>query len=215
MNIGRLSIASAMGAALLLAISGEAFAGPEGYCDAFARDIANRKARTTAGNALTGTSLGAILGLTDAAASTGDDATAGAGSAAANNKWRRAYIAAYDDCMYQYEDEKVAAVAKPSDEQVTNEQPADEQAMDVQTTDDQAPDDQATNDQATNDQATDEQPVEQIEEPVEEPAKKPAKAKAKGKPQPGTQAWNNSCDKRYRSFNPKTGMYMSLSGKMA
>ena len=126
---------SGVRAAISRRTTGDAFAGPEGYCHAFARDIANRKAHTTAGNALTDTSLGVIPGLTDAAASTGDDAATGAESAAANNKWRRAYIAAYDDCMYQYEDEKVAAVAKPSDEQLTNEQPPDEQAMDVQTTD--------------------------------------------------------------------------------
>ncbi|MBL8908525.1 MAG: BA14K family protein, partial [Rhizobiales bacterium] len=36
---------------------------------------------------------------------------------------------------------------------------------------------------------------------------------AKGKPEPGTQAWNDACDRRYRSFNPKTGNYRSLSGK--
>jgi len=196
MNIGRLSIASAIGAALLLAISGEAFAGPEGYCDAYSRDAANRKARTTAGNVLTGTALGSVSAAsTGVALESGETELASGGTAlsgaSANSKWRKAYINAYDDCMFQYGGEKVTALAAPSE--------------------DQASDDQATDDQASNDQ-----PAEQVEEQVEEPVKKPAakaKAKAKGKPEPGTQAWNNACDRRYRSFNPKTGNYKSLSGK--
>ena len=75
-------------------------------------------------------------------------------------------------------------------------------------------------DQPADEQATEEVVIEssRFEEPVEEPVKKPAKAakakaKAKGKLEPGTQAWNNACDQRYRSFNPKTGIYKSLSGK--
>ena len=46
----------------------------------------------------------------------------------------------------------------------------------------------------------------------EKPVKK-AKAKSKSKLEPGTQAWNKACDRRYRSFNPETGLYRSLSGR--
>jgi len=194
----RLSITSAIGAFFLAALSVEAFAGPEGYCHAYSRDIANRKAGTPAGNALTGTSLGIFTGEVVEGASSSTVLSTGD----ANTKWRRAYVNAYDDCMKRYE-KVVAASAQP---EVQADQPADEQSTNEAVTDEPAADWAVTAGQ----------PVEQVEEPVAQPVKKPAKAKAKAKnkPEPGTQAWNNACDKRYRTFNPKTGMYMSRSGKM-
>ena len=89
---------------------------------------------------------------------------------------------------------KAAAIEAPSGEQVTDEQVTDEQVIEQV------------------DEQVDETVTEPVPEPVEKPVKKAA-AKGKGKPKPGTQAWNNSCDKRFRSFNPKTGLYKSLSGK--
>lgn len=181
MDMARLSLTATFGAVFLIGLSAQAFASAEGYCDAFARDAANRKARNTFGNVMAGSAVNPVI----AGSSIG---TAG-GSAtlspdAANNKWRRAYIASYDDCMFQYGTEKVTvetAAAAPGDEVIVEE--VDGQG-DI--------------------------PVD--EEAPEKPVKK-AKAKAKGKPEPGTPAWNNACDKRFRSFNPKTGNYKSLSGK--
>jgi hypothetical protein len=187
MDMARLSLTATFGAVFLIGLSAQAFASAEGYCDAFARDAANRKARNSFGNVMAG-------GASNPVISGASISTAGGSAAmspdAANNKWRRAYIAAYDDCMFQYEAEKVttvAAVAAPApDAEQTDE-------VIVEEVDNQAdipPDEQAP----------------------EKPVKK-AKAKAKAKIEPGTQAWNNACDRRYRSFNPKTGLYKSLSGR--
>ncbi|MBL8905702.1 MAG: BA14K family protein, partial [Rhizobiales bacterium] len=172
--MARRSLTATFGAAFLLGLSAQAFASAEGYCDAFARDSANRKARNSFGNVMAGSATNPVI----AGASIG---TAGGAQAlspdAANAKWRRAYIASYDACMFQYDGEKTVASAAPGDEVIIEEVdgqgdiPADEEAP--------------------------EKPVRQ----------------AKGKPEPGTQAWNDACDRRYRSFNPKTGNYRSLSGK--
>jgi len=177
MDMARHFIAAALGAVFLSGLSAQAYAAPESYCDAFAKDAANRKARNSAGNVLTGNAAnnvisGSSIGTAGGAAAMSPDA--------ANNKWRRAYIASYDDCMFQYEGEKVEVAAAAASDEVIIEEVDGQGDIPV---DDDAP-----------------------EKPVK-------KAKAKGKPEPGTQAWNNACDRRYRSFNPKTGNYKSLSGK--
>ena len=179
MDMARLSLTATFGAVILLVLSAQAFAAAEGYCDAFSRDAANRKARNSAGNVMAGSASNMVIsGLSIGSVGGGSVLSADA----ANNKWRRAYISAYDDCMFQYESEKVeVAAAAPSDEVIVEEVDAQADA--------------------------------QADIPVDEPAVEKPKSKAKGKPDPGTQAWNNACDRRYRSFNPTTGLYKSLSGK--
>ena len=183
MDMARLSLTATFGAVFLSVCSGQTFAAAEGYCDAFARDAANRKARNTAGNVMAGGASNPVISGASISTAGGNQPLS---PDAANSKWRRAYIAAYDDCMFQYEAEKVTvetAAAAPADELIVEEVDG------------------------------------QVDIPVDEAApekpKSKAKAKAKGKakPEPGTQAWNNVCDRRYRSFNPKTGLYKSLSGK--
>jgi hypothetical protein len=179
MDMARLSVTATFGAVFLLGLSAPAFAAAEGYCDAFARDAANRKARNTAGNVIAGSATNPVI---SGASISNAGASAALSADAANNKWRRAYIAAYDDCMFQYETEKVTvetAAAAPSEEVIIEE---------VDGQGDIPPDEAA-------------------------PEKPVRKAKAKGKPDAGTQAWNSACDRRYRSFNPKTGLYKSNSGK--
>ena len=187
MDMARLSLTATFGAVFLIGLSTQAFAAAEGYCDAYARDAANRKARNSAGNVMAGSALNPVI-------SGASISTAGGSAAlsadAANNKWRRAYIAAYDDCMFQYETEKVTietAAAAPA--------PAPSEEVIVEEVDGQG--------DIPPDEAAPEKPV------------KKAKAKGKAKPEPGTQAWNNVCDRRYRSFNPKTGLYKSLLRQMA
>ncbi len=188
MDMARLSLTATFGAVLLSILSTQALASAEGYCDAFARDAANRKARNTPGNVISGSASNLVISGASIGAVGGTQALS---PDAANNKWRRAYIASYDDCMFQYEGEK-AAVAAAADPE-----PAPDAG------------------------STDEVIVEEVDSPAdipvdeaapEKPVKK-AKAKSKSKVEPGTSAWNNACDRRYRSFNPKTGLYKSLSGR--
>lgn len=179
MDMARLSLTATFGAVFLIGLSAQAFASAEGYCDAFARDAANRKARNSFGNVMTSSAVNPVI----AGSSIGTAGGSAALSAdAANSKWRRAYIASYDDCMFQYGAEKVTvdtAAAAPSDELIVEE-------------------------------VTGENDIPVDEAAPEKPVKK---AKAKGKPEPGTQAWNNACDRRFRSFNPKTGLYKSYNGR--
>jgi uncharacterized protein YcfJ len=78
------------------------------YCDAYARDVANRSAN--AGDVLAGTIGGALGGaLIGAAIDKGKGAGRGAiiggvagtalGAAATSSKWERAYYRAFDNCM--------------------------------------------------------------------------------------------------------------------
>jgi hypothetical protein len=189
MDMARLSLTATFGAVFLLGLSAQAFASAEGYCDAFARDAANRKARNSAGNVIAGS--GANLVISGASISSAGGAQPMSPDAA-NSKWRRAYIAAYDDCMYQYEAEKVTTVAAAA---------APEPAADTEPTDEVVVEDVNSDAEIPPDEAAPEKPV------------KKAKAKGKSKIEPGTQAWNNACDRRYRSFNPKTGLYKSNSGR--
>lgn len=191
MDMARLSLTATFGAVFLFSLSAQAFASAEGYCDAFARDAANRKARNTAGNVIAGSPSNLVI-------SGASISTAGGSAAlsadAANNKWRRAYISAYDDCMFQYEPEKVTVATVAA-------APAPEPAADTQQTD-----------EAVVEEVDNQADIPPDEPAPEKPVKK-AKAKGKAKIEPGTQAWNNACDRRYRSFNPKTGLYKSLTGK--
>lgn len=189
MDMARLSLAATFGAVFLIGLSAQAFASAEGYCDAFARDAANRKARNSFGNVMAGSAVNPVVAGTSISTAGGNAAMS---PDAANNKWRRAYIAAYDDCMFQYEAEKVTTVAAAA---------APEPAADAEQTD-----------EVIVEEVNSDADIPVDEQAPEKPVKK-AKAKAKAKIEPGTQAWNNACDRRYRSFNPKTGLYKSLSGR--
>ena len=187
MDMARLSLTATFGAVFLIGLSAQAFASAEGYCDAFARDAANRKARNSFGNVMAGSAVNPVVAGTSISTAGGNAAMS---PDAANNKWRRAYIAAYDDCMFQYEAEKVTTVAAAA-------------APDAEQTDEVIVEEVNSDADIPVDEAAPEKPVQKAK----------AKAKAKNKPEPGTQAWNNACDRRYRSFNPKTGLYKSLSGR--
>lgn len=184
MDMALRSLTIAVGAVFLSSFSAQAFAAAEGYCDAFARDAANRKARNTVGNVLAGSPTNPVI----SGASIGNvGGTAPISPDAANKEWRRAYIAAYDDCMFQYDSQKVeTAAATPPDSQPSEEVIVEE---------------------------VDGQPDIPVDEAAPEKPVSKAKAKSKAKFEPGTIAWNKACDRRYRSFNPDTGLYKSLSGK--
>ena len=79
------------------------------YCDAYARDVANRKAG--AQQVVKGAAVGALLGLGVGAIAGGHHALrngaligggvgAVAGGVNANGKWRKYYNRAYDRCRY-------------------------------------------------------------------------------------------------------------------
>lgn len=91
--------------------SGPALANKAGYCDAYARDVANSKAGV--GDVLTGTIGGALGGaIIGAIIDKGEGAGKGAliggmtgtavGIAATDAKWQKAYRRAYDGCMNSY-----------------------------------------------------------------------------------------------------------------
>jgi hypothetical protein len=92
--------------------AGPAEASRSGYCDAYARDVAN--SRTGAGDVLTGTVGGAlggalIGGIIDKGEGAGKGAIIGGvagtvlGAAGADAKWKKAYRRAYDNCMARYD----------------------------------------------------------------------------------------------------------------
>jgi uncharacterized protein YcfJ len=108
--IGRLLCA----AALMLAVSGDAWAGRESYCRAYARDVANHKSRGgdilagTLGGAATGAIAGGII---DGGEGAGKGAIIGGvggtllGAALTGNSHKKAYKKAFRACMAQYEDD--------------------------------------------------------------------------------------------------------------
>lgn len=188
MDMALRSLTAIVGAVFLFGFSAQAFASAEGYCDAFSRDAANRKARNSMGDVLAGSAInpvisGASIGNVGGAAPISPDA--------ANKEWRRAYIAAYDDCMFQYGDEKATVATAATPEPTADAASTEEVIVEEVNSDADVPVDEAA---------------------PEKPVKK-AKAKSKTKLEPGTQAWSKACDRRYRSFNPETGLYKSLSGK--
>jgi hypothetical protein len=190
MDMALRSLTVAVGAVFLSAFSAQAFAAAEGYCDAFARDAANRKARNSFGNVMAGSATNPVISGSSISTAGGEAVLS---ADAANNKWRRAYIAAYDDCMYQYEAEKVTVATAAA--------PAPEPAAEASDTDEVIVEEVGGEADIPVDEAAPEKPV------------KKAKGKSKSKLEPGTSAWNNACDRRYRSFNPKTGLYKSNSGR--
>jgi hypothetical protein len=100
--------AAIAGMAVLAAGTGPASANRSGYCNSYARDVANSNAG--AGDVLAGTVGGAlggaiIGGIIDNGRGAGRGAAIGAvggtvvGAAATNDKWHRIYNRAYNDCM--------------------------------------------------------------------------------------------------------------------
>jgi hypothetical protein len=104
-------------------LTSEALAGPGVYCDAYARDVADRKTGHGA-DILAGTIGGAIGGaligdLIDKGEGAGKGAVIGGiggtmvGAAAIDEKWRLSYEKAFTGCMDDYEPQEVEAVAEP------------------------------------------------------------------------------------------------------
>jgi uncharacterized protein YcfJ len=148
-------ILMALGAAsiLMTASAGSALADRRGYCDAYARDVAARKAG--AGDVIAGTIGGAITGaivggLIDKGEGAGKGAIIGGaggtllGAGITSDQRRKAYRKAYTRCMEQYEPEPVRVRARAS----------------------------------------------------------------------ANEDWLDYCASKYRSFNPRTGMYRTNSGKL-
>jgi BA14K-like protein len=104
------------------------------------------------------------------------------------DQWQLIYRGAFDDCMVQY----------------------------AATPDTAAP--------VVTEQATEEPKVESAPPPKDKPkvtkvavkkASSTSATKASSKkPVPGTEAWNDYCDKKYNSFNRQSGTYLSRTGKI-
>ncbi len=105
-------LASALVVAGLAAVSATpASAARAGYCDAYARDVANSKAGAgdvlagTIGGALGGALIGAVIDKGEGAgkgAIIGGVAGTALGAGATNAKWKKTYRRAFDDCMDRY-----------------------------------------------------------------------------------------------------------------
>ncbi len=102
--------AALLGLAVIAGSAVPASAGRAGYCDAYARDVAN--SRAGAGDVLAGTIGGAIGGaiiggIIDKGKGAGRGAIIGGvggtvlGAGATNAKWQKIYRRTYDDCMYR------------------------------------------------------------------------------------------------------------------
>jgi hypothetical protein len=110
-------------AVMVCGLTSTAFAGPDVYCDAYARDVANRKTGNGA-DILAGTIGGAIGGalvggLIDKGQGAGKGAVIGGiggtviGAVATNQKWHRSYDKAFADCMDNYEPQQAEASDPP------------------------------------------------------------------------------------------------------
>lgn len=117
----RMILAKCMGVAMALAVTagfaGTASAGPRGYCDSYARDVAHRKTNGgadvlvgTIGGALGGALIG---GLIDRGEGAGKGAIIGGvggtllGAGVTSDRYRRAYDNAFERCMDNYEGQRV------------------------------------------------------------------------------------------------------------
>ena len=116
----RIVLAKCMGVAMALAVTagfaGTASAGPRGYCDSYARDVAHRKTNGgadvlvgTLGGALGGALIG---GLIDHGRGAGRGAIIGGvggtilGAGVTSDRYRRAYDNAFERCMDNYEGQR-------------------------------------------------------------------------------------------------------------
>lgn len=117
----RILLAKFMGVAMALAVTagfaGTASAGPRGYCDSYARDVAHRKTNGgadvlvgTIGGALGGALIG---GLIDRGEGAGKGAIIGGvggtllGAGVTSDRYKRAYRNAFERCMDNYEGQRV------------------------------------------------------------------------------------------------------------
>lgn len=125
----RMILAKGMGLALALAVTvgfaGTASAGPRGYCDSYARDVAHRKTNGGA-DVLVGTIGGAVAGgilggIIDKGEGAGKGAIIGGvggtllGAGVTSDRYRRAYDNAFERCMDNYEGRRVRYQAVDSD----------------------------------------------------------------------------------------------------
>ena len=130
----RIVLAKCVGVAMAFAVTagfaGTASAGPRGYCDSYARDVAHRKTNGgadvlvgTIGGALGGALIG---GLIDNGRGAGRGAIIGGvggtvlGAGVTSDRYRRAYDNAFERCMDNYEGQRVRYQA--ADEADENEQ---------------------------------------------------------------------------------------------
>jgi uncharacterized protein YcfJ len=115
--MNRTVLAKCVGAAFALAVTagfaGTASAGPRGYCDSYARDVAHRKTNGGA-DVLVGTIGGAVAGgilggIIDNGKGAGRGAIIGGvggtllGAGVTSDRYRRAYDNAFARCMDNYE----------------------------------------------------------------------------------------------------------------
>lgn len=142
-------VAAAIGlAAAVLLQTLPSFAGVEAYCNAFARDLADRKVRGNASQLVTSLEATGET-LTDDDKKIDASATGGSPEYRSEaRRWRRAYLTVLEDCMQQY---------------------------------------------------------------ASEPPKASERRRVR---QPGTKAIDATCRSRHPSFDPKTGMYKTVSGKL-
>jgi len=189
----RMVLAKFVGVAMALAVTagfaGTASAGPRAYCDSYARDVAHRKTNGGA-DVLVGTVGGAlggalIGGLIDHGRGAGRGAIIGGvgGTLLGAGVTSDRYRRAYDN-----------AFARCMDNYEGQRVQAAEKPVQVA-----------------------EEPVQAAQKPVQV-AQKPVQVAQKSvqvaeKPEMDSNARARACARKYRSFDPQTGKYMSGSGK--
>jgi hypothetical protein len=179
----------AAAAALVLAVPFAASAQSTATCDGYARDMA---ARATPGQGV----IGSVVGVVEGALTLG---------ASYEARWRAAYEAAFDDCM----DSATAAlgttapsvaVVEPETEISVVEPEAEVEVVEP------APQVEVVEPEGSVALA---QPEPSVEVATPLPSRRVAVMTV---PEPWTPAWYSYCAAKYRSFDPRTGQFLSYSG---
>jgi hypothetical protein len=126
--------AGSLAVAIICGLTSSAFAGPDVYCDAYARDAANRKTGNDAaipagagGSTIGGSVAGGVVGK-DPGASKGAVVGGITGTVlvapAADEKWQKSYQIAFEACMVNYAPEEAPQKTEAAAAAVPLQKPA-------------------------------------------------------------------------------------------
>jgi len=126
--------AGSLAVAIICGLTSSAFAGPDVYCDAYARDAANRKTGNDAaipagagGSTIGGSVSGGVVGK-DTGASKGAVVGGITGTVlvapAAGEKWQKSYQIAFEACMVNYAPEEAPQKTEAAAAAVPLQKPA-------------------------------------------------------------------------------------------